>query len=146
MLRRTNPERASDVCGAVARRCGPWLPAHRIGQANLRAAFPDTEKTSDWELLRLEMLMLAQRNPAFAARCQELYKPQRARVAQGVRQLFDRAGLIPPVDDDVLTYSIMSLRLGAALLHAKKDEVREYKVPSGKTVKVKLLKAEPYHA
>jgi len=36
--------------------------------------------------------------------------------------------------------------LGAALLHAKKDEVREYKVPSGKTVKVKLLKAEPYHA
>ncbi len=83
----------------------------------LCAAFPDTEKTSDWELLRLEMLMLAQRNPAFAARCQELYKPQRARVAQGVRQLFDRAGLIPPVDDDVLTYSIMSLRLGAALLH-----------------------------
>ena len=36
--------------------------------------------------------------------------------------------------------------LGSALLNAKKDEVREYKVPSGKTVKVKLLKAEPYHA
>ena len=30
--------------------------------------------------------------------------------------------------------------LGSALLNAKKDEVREYKVPSGKTVKVKLLK------
>jgi transcription elongation factor GreA len=36
--------------------------------------------------------------------------------------------------------------LGAALLNAKKNDVREYKVPSGKTVKVKLLNAEPYHA
>lgn len=42
-LRRTDPDRASDLCGAVARRCGPWLPAHRIGQANLRAAFPDRD-------------------------------------------------------------------------------------------------------
>lgn len=44
-LRRTNPDRASDLCGAVARRCGPLLPAHRIGQANLRAAFPDKDST-----------------------------------------------------------------------------------------------------
>ena len=36
--------------------------------------------------------------------------------------------------------------LGAALLNAKRDEVREYTVPSGKTVKVKLLSAEPYHS
>ena len=43
LLRRTNPDRASDVCGALARRIGPWLPAHRIGQANLRAAFPDKD-------------------------------------------------------------------------------------------------------
>lgn len=42
-LRRTDPDRASDLCGAIARRCGPWLPAHRIGQANLRAAFPDRD-------------------------------------------------------------------------------------------------------
>ena len=46
LLRRTNPDRASDVCGAVARRIGPFLPAHRIGQANLRAAFP--EKDTGW--------------------------------------------------------------------------------------------------
>ncbi len=45
-LRRTNPDRASDLCGAVARRIGPLLPAHRIGQANLRAAFP--EKDAAW--------------------------------------------------------------------------------------------------
>ncbi|HEX2940052.1 MAG TPA: lipid A biosynthesis lauroyl acyltransferase [Rhodopila sp.] len=43
LLRRTDPDRASDLCGAVARRVGPWLPTHRIGQANLRAAFPDKD-------------------------------------------------------------------------------------------------------
>ncbi len=43
VLRRTDPDRASDVCGALARRFGPLLPAHRIGRANLRAAFPDKD-------------------------------------------------------------------------------------------------------
>ncbi len=42
-LARTDPDRSSDLCGAVARRLGPLTPAHRIGQANLRAAFPDAE-------------------------------------------------------------------------------------------------------
>jgi KDO2-lipid IV(A) lauroyltransferase len=44
VLRRTNPDRAADLCGAIARNVGPWLPAHRIGRANLRAAFPDRDK------------------------------------------------------------------------------------------------------
>jgi KDO2-lipid IV(A) lauroyltransferase len=43
LLRRADPDRASDLCGSIARRVGPWLPAHRIGQANLRAAFPDKD-------------------------------------------------------------------------------------------------------
>ena len=43
ILRRTDPDRSSDVCGRIARRIGPWLPAHRIGRANLRAAFPDKD-------------------------------------------------------------------------------------------------------
>ena len=43
LLRRTDPDRASALCGGFARRVGPWLPAHRIGQANLRAAFPDKD-------------------------------------------------------------------------------------------------------
>jgi len=46
LLRQTDPDHASDVCGAIARRIGPMLPAHRIGQANLRAAFP--EKDAAW--------------------------------------------------------------------------------------------------
>jgi Kdo2-lipid IVA lauroyltransferase/acyltransferase len=44
LLRRANPDRASDLCGRVARRVGPWLPAHRIGQENLRAAYPDKDQ------------------------------------------------------------------------------------------------------
>src|SRR5579863_1988069 len=45
-LSSTNPDRASDLCGAVARRFGPLLPAHRIGRTNLRAAYPDQD--TDW--------------------------------------------------------------------------------------------------
>jgi KDO2-lipid IV(A) lauroyltransferase len=43
LLRRTNPTWASSFCGATARRVGPWLPAHRIGQNNLRLAFPERD-------------------------------------------------------------------------------------------------------
>ena len=43
LLRRADPDRTSDFCGGVARRIGPWLPAHRIGRDNLRAAFPDKD-------------------------------------------------------------------------------------------------------
>ena len=40
LLRRTDPDRAADVCATIARRFGPWLPVHRIGQHQLRAAYP----------------------------------------------------------------------------------------------------------
>ncbi len=46
LLRRVDPDRASDLCGAIARRCGPLLPVHRLGRANLRSAFP--ERDSEW--------------------------------------------------------------------------------------------------
>jgi transcription elongation factor GreA len=36
--------------------------------------------------------------------------------------------------------------LGSALIGAKEKEIREYTVPSGNTVKVELVKAEPYHS
>jgi KDO2-lipid IV(A) lauroyltransferase len=45
-LASTDPDRASDLCGAAARKLGPLSPAHRIGRANLRAAYPD--KDADW--------------------------------------------------------------------------------------------------
>jgi KDO2-lipid IV(A) lauroyltransferase len=43
LLRRTNPDRASEFCGSLARRLGPLLPEHRIGRAQLSAAFPDKD-------------------------------------------------------------------------------------------------------
>jgi len=46
LLSRTDPDRASNLCGAVAGCIGPFLPAHRIGQQNLRAAYPDRDR--DW--------------------------------------------------------------------------------------------------
>jgi KDO2-lipid IV(A) lauroyltransferase len=52
LLGRTDPDRASDICGAIARRLGPFLPAHRIGEANLRAAFPDKDETWIQQTLR----------------------------------------------------------------------------------------------
>jgi Kdo2-lipid IVA lauroyltransferase/acyltransferase len=52
LLRRADPDRASDVCGAIARRVGPWLPPHRTGRANLRAAYPDSSPAWIEETLR----------------------------------------------------------------------------------------------
>ena len=36
--------------------------------------------------------------------------------------------------------------LGAALIDARVGDTREYTVPNGRTVKVTLVSAEPYHA
>lgn len=50
------------------------------------------------------------------------------------------------VTDDKLEVYSPNSPLGHALLGAKVDEERSYTVPSGKTVKVKLVSAEPYHS
>ena len=43
ILRRVGLDRSSDALGALARRIGPWLPEHKIGQRQLRAAYPDKD-------------------------------------------------------------------------------------------------------
>jgi AcrR family transcriptional regulator len=83
----------------------------------LREAFHVSETLSDWEVFRLEMLMLTKRNPDFAARCKTIYAQQRARVEDGIRKLFAIVGLRPPVDESMLSAMTLSLRHGAALLH-----------------------------
>jgi KDO2-lipid IV(A) lauroyltransferase len=40
-IRHIDRSRISNIFAAIARRIGPWLPEHRIGRANLTAAFPD---------------------------------------------------------------------------------------------------------
>ena len=51
LLRVLGPQRAPAMCGAIARRIGPWLPVHRTGLANIRAAFP--EHGAAWHDARL---------------------------------------------------------------------------------------------
>jgi len=41
LLRLTNRQRMANVLGRLMRVVGPWLPEHRVGRANLAAAFPD---------------------------------------------------------------------------------------------------------
>jgi len=83
----------------------------------LREAFHVNETLSDWEVFRLEMLMLTKRNPDFAARCQAIYAHQKTRIEDGIRQVFAMIGRRPPVDEAVLSAMILALRHGAALLH-----------------------------
>jgi KDO2-lipid IV(A) lauroyltransferase len=40
-IRLTNRRRTADFWGWFMRKAGPWLPEHRVGRANLVAAFPD---------------------------------------------------------------------------------------------------------
>ena len=41
VLRRTDPDRMANFAGKFMRTLGPWLPEHRVGRANLIAAFPE---------------------------------------------------------------------------------------------------------
>lgn len=44
LARALGTDRASRIGGRLLRTLGPWLPAHRIATANLRAAFPDRDE------------------------------------------------------------------------------------------------------
>jgi transcription elongation factor GreA len=50
------------------------------------------------------------------------------------------------VNDGKLEVYSPNSPLGSALLNAKVGETRTYTVPSGNTVKVTLVSAEPYHS
>jgi KDO2-lipid IV(A) lauroyltransferase len=51
LARLADPDRMSDVMGAIARRFGPMLPVSKTGRANLRAAFPSKSAAEIEELL-----------------------------------------------------------------------------------------------
>ena len=40
LIRLTNRKRMTNLAGRLMRAIGPWLPEHRVGRDNLRAAFP----------------------------------------------------------------------------------------------------------
>ena len=41
LLRRINRRRMANVLGRLMQIVGPWLPEHKVGRENLRAAFPE---------------------------------------------------------------------------------------------------------
>jgi Kdo2-lipid IVA lauroyltransferase/acyltransferase len=51
-IRLTNPDRMADFAGWLMRTVGPLLPEHRIGRANLAAAFPEKSATEVETILR----------------------------------------------------------------------------------------------
>jgi Kdo2-lipid IVA lauroyltransferase/acyltransferase len=50
-VRGLNPEFIANFAGNFMRRVGPWLPEHRIGRANLTAAFPEKSAPEIEEIL-----------------------------------------------------------------------------------------------
>jgi Kdo2-lipid IVA lauroyltransferase/acyltransferase len=51
-IRRTDPDRIADRSAAFMRRVGPFFPEHRIGRANLRAAFPQKSAAEIEQILK----------------------------------------------------------------------------------------------
>ena len=51
VVRRRDPNRSIEFSARVTRRVGPWLPEHRIGRANLVAAFPEKSRDEIESLL-----------------------------------------------------------------------------------------------
>jgi Kdo2-lipid IVA lauroyltransferase/acyltransferase len=51
-LRMLDPDKVADFAAALTRAIGPLLPEHRIGRANLTAAFPEKSKTEIDAILR----------------------------------------------------------------------------------------------
>ncbi len=54
LMRRLGPDRAPALCAAVARSIGPLLPVHRVGLANIRAAFPEKDGVWHQAILKQE--------------------------------------------------------------------------------------------
>src|SRR5437868_7466965 len=52
LLGRTNPDHMANFAGKFMRTLGPWLPEHRVGRANLVAAFPEKSAAEIETILR----------------------------------------------------------------------------------------------
>jgi len=52
LARRTDPDRMANIGGAFMRRLGPMLREHRVGRANLKAAYPEKSPAEIEEILR----------------------------------------------------------------------------------------------
>ncbi len=51
-IRLLNPYTAANISAGLLRTVGPWLPEHRVGQKNLRMAFPEKSPAEIERILR----------------------------------------------------------------------------------------------
>jgi KDO2-lipid IV(A) lauroyltransferase len=51
-VRRLPPQKTADAAAGFMRALGPWMPEHKVGQANLRAAFPEKSAEEIERILR----------------------------------------------------------------------------------------------
>jgi KDO2-lipid IV(A) lauroyltransferase len=51
LMRLIDPDRLARVAGRTMRHVGPWFPEHKVGRANLTAAFPDKSAAEIEEIL-----------------------------------------------------------------------------------------------
>ena len=51
-IRLIDPDTISNFAAGMMRRIGPWLPEHRTGRANLKAAFPEKSDAEIEEIMR----------------------------------------------------------------------------------------------
>jgi KDO2-lipid IV(A) lauroyltransferase len=89
-------ERTAGIFARIARKIGPFLPEHRIGRANLKAAFPDKSDTEIERILSGVWDNLGRVGAEFAHLDHiwdfDLNHPERSRIelAPGTREIFDR--------------------------------------------------------
>jgi KDO2-lipid IV(A) lauroyltransferase len=81
-VRRIDPDRSASMGASLMRRAGPWLPEHKVGRANLAAAFPE-KSADDIEQLLLEVWDGLGRLGAEYAHLERIWDYDPDRPAQG---------------------------------------------------------------
>jgi AcrR family transcriptional regulator len=97
---------------------------HRIEM--LRESFNNFHKDNHRGLLALELLLEAERNPAFGERYRHYLETLHGGIAELLGVLFERAGRTPPAPLHVLARTMRSMAMGLALQHrssASKEEM-----------------------
>src|SRR5437868_6768015 len=93
LLRAVKRQRMANVLGAMLRMIGPWLPEHRLGRANLVAAFPDKPPEEIETILRGVWDNLG-RVAAEFAHIDRFSFPQRGELGHVVRDvIYEQASL-----------------------------------------------------
>jgi Kdo2-lipid IVA lauroyltransferase/acyltransferase len=91
-LRATNRRRMADMLGGMLRAIGPWLPEHRVGRANLAAAFPDKSPQEIETILRGVWDNLG-RVAAEFAHIDRMTLPERGELGETLDVTYEQASL-----------------------------------------------------